>query len=694
VDPLSALRALLPSLPGTSLEGRVEAVDAKQGTVAVRLPTGEIVTAQGEGIAAGERVQIGRGTDGAWTARLPAKADLPNPLDLAVPDWFGTQRAADLVRAARSGDAAQVRAVLAALWTEIGTAASESLPVPLQAARTRGLGPLASLSTDARQGGAAASPLALRAESAPGTYRAETAGRPLEVVGPAGLPLGDLGLWTESVIGEILSLWLPSVLESGAVPDLPGRVAADAGGARRILDRLGVAIAPDGADETSLASLVRTLVRAGALLDPGAWSDPGSDPMPAPKPSPSAVPPPPTAAQPMLDGIRPTSASNAVPAAAEGDLPGLVAAAETAGIDPLVEGGASPGSSPVADAPAPPPGTPRSPEQVATLLARVLESIPTEGMAGTRTPGAVAPVRTAPTAALPAASDATGVAASDPEAVASDPTRPAPDKPRDLPAASALRVALAWALSEGEPSTAVLKAAIGDVADLPDSLHRLATALGQRPGDFEAVSAFLAKADPDSPLLPRHLGLDAPHGKHAASVAAADARTLAQAIVDDLGKALQQGREPDAATLREALGSLVAEGFDGARDPANPMAAAPWTLVPRGERPDSGRVVVRDRRKPTHDKPEKTVVEVSMNPTGLGGVDARLELRGHDLDVVFHAREAGAAALIRDNVPELRRILTTLGLEPRNLDVKVGRKPAATSGPDSREAPGGLDIRA
>lgn len=691
MDPLSALRALLPSLPGASLEGRVESVDAKQGTVAVRLPTGELLVAQGEGIAAGERVQLGRGTDGAWTARIPSKADLPNLVDAAVPDWFGTERGADLVRAARSGDAAQVRSVLAALWIEIAGATSEDLPASLQAAKTRGMGPLATLAAAARSVGAGASPLALRSESAPGSYQAETAGRRFDVVGPAGLPLGDLGLWTESVVGEILSLWLPTALESTGAPDLPGRVTPDAAGARRILDRLGVPVAPDGADDKALASLVRTLVRAGALLEPGSAMETVPDPFLASTSAPGVVPGPPTVASPPSDGIRPTAASNAVAGPASGFLERLVAAAvEGEPIDPVLVDAPPPGSPPETEGLPTLPAAQRSPEQIATLLAKVLESIPTEAIAGTRTPEAR---RTAPTAALTTPAKVDGLPEQDP-ATGADSAGQAAAKPRDLPAALALRVALAWALSDGEPSTAVLKAAIGDVADVPDTLHRLATALGQRPRDFEAVSAFLAKADPDSPLLPRHLGLDAPHGKHAAAVATTDARTLAQAIVDDLGKALQQGREPDAATLREALGSLVAEGLDGARDPANPMAAAPWTLVPRGERPDSGRVVVRDRRKPTRDKPEKTVVEVSMNPTGLGSVDARLELRGHDLDVSFHAREAGAATLIRDSVPELRRILTTLGLEPRNLDVKVGRKPAATSGPESREAPGGLDIRA
>jgi len=269
---------------------------------------------------------------------------------------------------------------------------------------------------------------------------------------------------------------------------------------------------------------------------------------------------------------------------------------------------------------------------------------------------------------------------------------PASTRHPDLPASTALRVALAWALSNGEPSQAVLKSAVGVAQDLPDALHRLAKALETGSDRFPQVASFLAKSDPESPLLPKHLGLDAPRQNLVPD--AAVGRNLSSAIVEDLGQALKQGRSEDAQVLREALNSLVSEGFDGARDPANPMASAPWTMPPRQDRPDSGRVVVHDRRRKGEDASNRTVVDVSMTPTGLGAVDARLELKGQDLNVEFRAREADTVAKLRGGLPELRQILTQLGFDTKDLDVKLGRKSPAKPAGTARSGGSGLDIRA
>jgi flagellar hook-length control protein FliK len=255
----------------------------------------------------------------------------------------------------------------------------------------------------------------------------------------------------------------------------------------------------------------------------------------------------------------------------------------------------------------------------------------------------------------------------------------------------ALRVLLAWSMSEAEPTDAALRAALGDAPDLSDALETLGKVLGQEPERFPAVATFLAAIEPETPLLPRQLGLE----RHTpASGNPPSATTLAEALATDLGAALVQGRPEDAQVLRDALRSLASEGFGAARDPRDPTSSSPWSLAPRQDRPDSGKVVVHDRRRHRDDPSRGTVVDVAMDPSGLGGVDARLELRGRDLDVRFSTREQETARTISDNLPQLRKLLLGLGFEPRELDARAGKSRVRRPSPHKGDGGGALDIRA
>jgi len=670
VDPLSLLRAALPSTDSARLEGKVESVDARRGTVTVKLPGGETVVAQGLDLAAGDKVLVARTSDGAWVARSAVRPSLPPALAGDLSAWFGGGAAMELSKAAGAGDTSRMGSVLQRIWSELQTRAPESLPVALQAARERGLPPLAALasaSASARSSAGVLAPLALREEVSPGVYRAEIAGRAAELVGPAGLGRGDLGLWTESVLDEILSLWLPASLEAGSVPELPARVGADANGARRLLDRLGVPV--PASEEPSLRSLVRTLVRAAALLHDGAAAGPvageGGQAVPETGGDPSPV------------SDRPASRPHGspIPAASSGGsgaTAGRIVAAPPAGAeDPDLAAvvGKLPEIADPADAELPATSLParRSEEGVPAAM-------PEERQAAT--------VRAAGT---PPADVTESV-----KTRSADPARRSPE----LPAATALRVLLAWSLADAEPSDAALRAAVGDAPDLPDALEALGKALGATREHFPAVTAFLETRDAEAPLLPRQLGLEKPAHPDGRHSPAAVAGTLAEAIASDLGAALAQGRTEEAKVLRDALRSLASEGFGAARDPQENAAASPWTMAPRQDRPDSGRVVVHDRRRHRDDPSRGTVVEVAMNPTGLGGVDARLELRGRDLDVRFATREAETAKTISEHLPELRKLLVGLGFEPRELDARSGKTRAERASRPARDGGTGLDIRA
>lgn len=694
MDPLSLLRAALPSPEASRLEGRVESSDDRRGTVTVRLPGGETLVAQGSDLKAGDNVLVARASDGSWVARPSSR---PVPGGMAVPDLsalFGAVASLELSKAATTRDPTRIASAMQRIWTELQARPVDSLPDALQAARGRGLPPLVSLAPPGispRVVSGGLSPLALREETSPGLYRAEIAGRVSQLAGPTGLSRGELGLWTESVLDDILSLWLPAEMEASSPPALPARVGADLNGARRLLDRLGVP-AP-AATDPSLGSLVRTLVRAAALLEepPGASGLPASGMTGDPR-----LPEIPNQVRAFPGGVgggAVTGAPDSAPAARSvlptgtGDLPphplGALAD-EGAGLpveDPLPE----------ASAPVVFRGTPASGVPVFVHAPSSPPPLP-DPVAGSASAPRGAVGASFPPAPPPVAGTAV-VTATDPVPTESDASRsagPAP-RPAQLPAATALRVLLAWALSDGEPTDAALRAALGDAPELPDALETLGRFLDRDPERFPAVGAFLAALEPESPLLPRQLGLER---QAPPAVQTPSANTLAEALASDLGAALAQGRPEEAQVLRDALRSLASEGFGAVRDPRDPMATSPWSLAPRQDRPDAGKVVVHDRRKNRDDPARGLVVDVAMDPTGLGGVDARLELRGRDLDVRFSTRQPETAKTISEHLPELRKLLLGLGFEPRELDARAGKTHATRPSTDPRDGSTALDIRA
>lgn len=710
MDPIRSLTNLAASGMTKATEGKVESRDERKGTVVVRLPGNETVVAQGSGLQPGDRVALARTPEGAWIARpLPKQEGQSAPV---LSSWMTEPPGSELGEALRSGEPRMIRTALVALWRRMDAVATQELPQALQEARRRGLPPLVSRADPgARTVPTPGSvPLALRAETSPGVYRGEIPGRRFELTGPPGVPLGEAGLWTESVLSEILSVWLPAAVEDVAVPGLPARVAADASGARRLLDHLGVELSAEEAESPSFRALVRTLVRAAALF---AGDAPAGDDVPASGPdSPTRIPGPASGSVPTL-AVRgsatphpsvPTSLARGetpMPNPAGGlELPELpdfavsdqtqVPASEARSetlrlLDPARSQGGEPSVS------LPTSGKPGLGPQPETLP-------PSEaGLPASRATGVFVGMLPPPNLGIPDTPPSLALDGSQPAPAGlpagGDPSAPGVPVTRELPAMVALRVVLAWLASAEEPTEALLRAAVGGFRELPESLQILARAQERRPEDFDAVATFLRQASNETPLLPRDLGLDRrPSGEGVPEVQ--PARPLSQAIVEDLAKALSQGRTEDASVLREALGSLVGEALDRARDPSNPMASAPWTMPPSEERPDSGRVVVRDRRTSPKEASDKTVVEISMNPSGLGSVDARLTLRGDDLDVVFHAREVATVDRIREHLPELRGVLTQLGLQPRDLDARAGKPGAVKRSTEVRESSGGLDIRA
>jgi|GEM_PF-4887138 len=666
MDPLSALRLSLPSSSPERPEGRIESVDDRRGTVSIRLSSGEMVEAQGTGgLATGDKVLLQKVTDKLWLARPVAQNRSATSAAIALPStWASLAGAENLAQAVRSADIAQIRAALSLVAGEIANRPVADLPTDLLPAKTRGLSPLASVgSRQNAPSGADAVPLSLLEETSPGAYRAEAAGRGLVLQGATNLPTGAAGLWTESVMNAVVSLWTPASLESAESPDLPARISADASGARRLLDRLGVA-SPDTSDP-SFRSLVKALVRAASLPSGESALAPAS----ARSASGSAASSPTAAASASL---MPVSGEAVLVSAA-----GSASSPFSGKTDSVVIAGAVPES------------VSREPSSASlprmALSGGALSNAVVDDMAGGAgaSPDAAGRAGTAAVVAKPSKDGAEPAVAT-----ASEASTPA----RTLGSVAALRVVCAWALSEGEPSDAVLAAAVGSVEDLPEAIHRLAGRAIVDPERFPEVAAFFSTSDPERPLMPHRLGFDA--AKVEGDRVDDQTRPLASAVVGDLARALKEDRSSDAQVLRQALHSLVGEGLAGAKDPSNPMASAPWSMPPRGERPDSGSVVVRDRRRHRGGVPERTVIDVSMNPSGLGTVGARLETVGKELDVQFRAKEPATAEKIRDGLPELRQILSGLGYETRELGVEGGK--SATPETETRRpgSSGLLDIHA
>lgn len=701
MDPVSLQRQTVLPTTTDRLEGRVETVDSKKGVVVVRLPGGEAVEAGGAGLAEGEKVALQKGADGAWIARAasPPRVALTASPTVLLASLLSLDGGKVLDQAVKSGDVPRIRSAMSQIASEIASRPAADLADVLLPAKSRGLAPLANVGErgDAATGSGAV-PLVLLEETAEGLYRAEAAGRSVALVGASGLPTGPVGLWTESIVNTLVSIWMPVDLDASEVPVLPSRITADETGARRLLDRLGVQV-PEATDP-SFKALVRVLARAAGMPPhPAAAASRAGGGLPAATTSGLANPSDPSASPLTGTSVAKQVAAPPIPSgSAGGATTGATAAVVPPGLPADVGQILSSGAEPVdhdpeiASAKADRGGAQPGQEEAAHVE-------PARNAASSTTRSAPVPLPLplgAEPSEIPARPGTSAAVAPGPVSAAADGKEgaaPVADAPRTLSAAAALRVVCAWALSEDEPSAAVLSAAIGDVEDLPEALHRLAEHAARSPASFPEVAAFLVESDPELPLMPHRMGLEkgraAPSTEHAD-----DSRPLSSAAVGDLALAIRQGRSEDAQVLREALRSLVGEGLDGAKDPSNPMASTPWTMPPRGERPDAGRLVVRDRRRDREGRQERTVVDVTMNPSGLGTVGARLEAVGKELEVRFRASEPATAERIRDALPELRQILTGLGYGTRELDVEGGRPvvpPAEQRRPGSA---GLLDLRA
>ncbi|MCB9495904.1 MAG: flagellar hook-length control protein FliK [Fibrobacteria bacterium] len=723
MDVLSAARAAAAGGESPRLEGKIESFDARRGFAVVRLPNGESVEAKGRHLATGDRVLLTRASDGSWQAKASTRLSASDQAGVAalsakLSAWFDPALAKDLARAAATGDASTLAEVFRK-WRGAGTEAGS--PPTIGSRRGGSTTPMFSLGNP---GGAArgSSPLEILAEPSPHRYQVSFAGRTLELVGESGLSPGAMGLWRESTLDSVLSLFLPTEWESSpSSPELPQRIPADESGARRLLDRLGVPTPPSG--DASLRSLVRTLMRAAVLV----WEAPSSSagdgmrpnatehPAPLPSASPGGASPgsssggtssPPSAVAarqgeilPVPDGeLAPNPGARPSTGPQQTSLSGMVPVRTRAEALELVLRGF------LAPAPAP------EGEALPSDFVRPAESPVTQRQAGL------------PAATSPAVSPHPGAFPSPPvnlqgphagslplpsnvdtgsREVASIPvhTNPALDPGgsggmvRELPAPTALRVLVAWSVSSGEPSDEALRVALGGATGLPDSLENLAKLLDAEPEGFPALTRFLAPFGSDRPLLVRDLGLE--RGPDPGADRLSQARNFAEALVQDLVHARAEGRTQSVDVLRDAMRALAGEGMVNARDPQGQPMVSPWTMPPHQGRPDSGRVVVHDRRQGSKSAEEKTVVDISMDPSGLGPVEAHMELRGDDLDIRFSALESTTVETIEQHLPELRSLLVGLGFQPRELASVPGRgaRPPIVP-PKGSAGKGSLDLRA
>jgi hypothetical protein len=249
-----------------------------------------------------------------------------------------------------------------------------------------------------------------------------------------------------------------------------------------------------------------------------------------------------------------------------------------------------------------------------------------------------------------------------------------------IPSNMAVRVLAAWSLDlPAAPS--VQKATLGQATqDLPQALASLEKLVQQNPGRHPALEAALQNLRESGKLPPGTLS-DAPR------------RSLEAAVLEAL---VQESTDHgDAEPLRNAAQALLADRFpDASRGEQSGQSY--WAAG--GGQWEKARIVVRDERerkgKAKNDAPSDFhSVDVSMDPTQLGRVDAHLELRGHILTTRLQATDPATADLLRQRLPELSQAFSKLGLELGGLDVRQ-KPPAKVTPPRKRGAGGSLDVRA
>lgn len=270
-----------------------------------------------------------------------------------------------------------------------------------------------------------------------------------------------------------------------------------------------------------------------------------------------------------------------------------------------------------------------------------------------------------------------------PSAAKSVAERPAavPALPEDLPAAKipsdvAVRVLAAWALDLPDDPQ-VRMAVLRKAGPLPEALAGLQSWIQDRP-EAKAIVEALAKIK-----LERwsHGGSLRPEGSDS-NLEAEVARALAR----------EPEASPDREPLRQAARSALSDMLPQGYSEGEPVRGF-WAQGRDGAW-SQGKVVVRDQRnKAGSEAPSDFhAVEVHMDPQGLGGVDARLELRGQILTTSFEAADPATADLIRRNLAELQERISRLGLELGGM--KVAARAAAKPEGAAPSSGGGLDVRA
>jgi hypothetical protein len=351
-------------------------------------------------------------------------------------------------------------------------------------------------------------------------------------------------------------------------------------------------------------------------------------------------------------------------------------------------------ASPVAPAPsasgfapspedAEPIGLQTSASQAQVADATRTEENPAAAQVSNRRPEAPVSAAPAPTPNLPENVSPVGP---NPSIVPSDPTqvpppggRTAKPSPAQIPSDVAVRVLAAWSLDL--PATlAVQKAALGQTTqDLPEALASLEKLVQQNPGRHPALEAAMQNLR-ETGKLPAGTLSDGPR------------RSLEAAVLEAL---VQESSEGDAEPLRKAAQTLLSDRLPD-RATGSESGQTYWASA-SGEW-EKARIVVRDERerkgKGKGDVPSDFhSVDVAMDPTGLGRVEAHLELRGHVLTTRLQAVDPATTDLLRQRLPELAQAFSKLGLESGGLDVRR-KAPAKTAAPRKRGAGGALDVRA
>ena len=238
---------------------------------------------------------------------------------------------------------------------------------------------------------------------------------------------------------------------------------------------------------------------------------------------------------------------------------------------------------------------------------------------------------------------------------------------RPIDARVLLRLLEAWCLQEEVPEAPAERAAQLEALAKGPVAHAETAA--------ELLPAFVQQAMNAPDTFPRL----AAWARHAASRVrfplgeSSDeaARELALAVAREIAS-----RPPDAPELPQLrrLGSALLGEELQARQDLSQMLQLPWMLA-QAPGWEEGTLRVLDRRRSrTQDGSGRHAVEVTLQPEGLGRVEARLELNAKHLRVTLTAQEPGTRQQMHERLSELSQRLQRIGLTP---DLSVGE--AATA---------------